>query len=35
MKRWSARYAQSDCARTHVRETNLLIQELDEYLLRE
>lgn len=33
MHRWRARYAQSDAAREHVRETNLIIQEIDDYLL--
>jgi hypothetical protein len=35
LNRWAARYAPSPHAKNDVRETNLLIQEIDEYLLKE
>ena len=34
LKKWAARYAQSDHARKSVKETNLLVQEIDERLLK-
>ena len=34
MKRWSSRYAESEHAQKHVKETRLLIQEIDEVILR-
>jgi hypothetical protein len=33
--RWAARYAATPHAKNDVKETNLLIQEIDEYLLRQ
>ena len=35
MTRWAARYAASDHAQKHVKETRLLIQEIDEQLLKQ
>lgn len=34
MNRWAARYAEAPHAKEHVRETRLLMQEIDEELLR-
>jgi len=34
LKRWAARYAASEHAKAHVKETLLLVQEIDERLLR-
>jgi hypothetical protein len=34
LKRWSARYAGSDHAKKHVIETALLVERIDEWLLR-
>jgi len=33
LKRWAARYADSEHSRLHVKETKLLMQEIDEWLL--
>jgi hypothetical protein len=35
LHRWAARYASSDHAKAHARETRLLIQEIDALLLKE
>jgi len=35
LKRWAARYAASDHAKLHVQETQLLVQEIDEWLLKQ
>jgi hypothetical protein len=35
MKRWAGRYTDSDDSQKHVKETRLLIQEIDELILRQ
>ena len=35
MNRWASRYAEAEHAKKHVKETRLLIQEIDEILLRQ
>ena len=35
LHRWAARYAKADHAKEHVKETRLLIQEIDALLLKE